>query len=204
MLTELGVKYHTDKEYLHNFCNFYEQNLNKNVTKLYEIGVLDGASLQMWSEYYPDAQIIGFDIEDKSMLKLNSNVTVKYLDQSNITQLKDLAANSNNVDIIIDDGSHFIDHQIMTFEILFNSLKTNGQYIIEDLHTSTLLHSGYHFNNSKGTLQYLLDIMQQIQPVNYPGQINTQEVIANIKNINIFANLGTDKSRSITAIITKN
>ena len=204
MLTELGVKYHTDKEYLHNFCNFYEQNLNKNVTKLYEIGVLDGASLQMWSEYYPDAQIIGFDIEDKSMLKLNSNVTVKYLDQSNITQLKDLAANSNNVDIIIDDGSHFIDHQIMTFEILFNSLKTNGQYIIEDLHTSTLLHSGYHFNNSKGTLQYLLDIMQQIQPVNYPGQINTQEVIAHIKNINIFANLGTDKGRSITAIITKN
>lgn len=204
MLTELGVKYHTDKEYLHNFCNFYEQNLNKNVTKLYEIGVLDGASLQMWSEYYPDAQIIGFDIEDKSMLKLNSNVTVKYLDQGNITQLKDLAANSTNVDIIIDDGSHFIDHQIMTFEILFNSLKTNGQYIIEDLHTSTLLHSGYHFNNNKGTLQYLLDIMQQTLPVNYPGQINTQEVIANIKNINIFANLGTDKSRSITAIITKN
>jgi len=204
MLTELGLKCHTDKAYLHNFCDFYEQNLNKNVTKLYEIGVLDGASLQMWSEYYPDAQIIGFDIEDKSMLKLNSNVTVKYLDQSNITQLKDLAANSNNVDIIIDDGSHFIDHQIMTFEILFNSLKTNGQYIIEDLHTSTLLHSGYHFNNNKGTLQYLLDIMQQIQPVNYPGQINTQEVIAHIKNINIFANLGTDKGRSITAIITKN
>jgi len=203
MLAELGLKCHTDKAYLHNFCNFYEQNLNKNVTKLYEIGVLDGASLQMWSEYYPNAQIIGFDIEDKSMLKLNSNVTVKYLDQGNITQLKDLANNSNNVDIIIDDGSHFIDHQIMTFEILFNSLKTNGQYIIEDLHTSTLLHSGYHFNNNKGTLQYLLDIMQQTQPVNYPGQINTQEVIANIKNINIFANLGTDKGRSITAIITK-
>lgn len=204
MLTELGLKCNTDKAYLHKFCNFYEQNLNKNVTKLYEIGVLDGASLQMWSEYYPNAQIIGFDIEDKSMLKLNSNVTVKYLDQGNITQLKDLANNSNNVDIIIDDGSHFIDHQIMTFEILFNSLKTNGQYIIEDLHTSTLLHSGYHFNNNKGTLQYLLDIMQQTQPVNYPGQINTQEVTANIKNINIFANLGTDKGRSITAIITKN
>lgn len=204
MLTELGLKCHTDKAYLHNFCNFYEQNLNKNVTKLYEIGVLDGASLQMWSEYYPNAQITGFDIEDKSMLKLNSNVTVKYLDQGNITQLKDLANNSDNIDIIVDDGSHFIDHQIMTFEILFNSLKTNGQYIIEDLHTSTVLHNGYHFNNNKGTLQYLLDIMQQTQPVNYPGQINTQEVIANIKNINIFANLGTDKGRSITAIITKN
>lgn len=204
MLTELGLKCHTDKAYLHNFCNFYEQNLSKNVTKLYEIGVLDGASLQMWSEYYPNAQIIGFDIEDKSMLKLNSNVTVKYLDHGNIAQLKDLANNSNNIDIIVDDGSHFIDHQIMTFEILFNSLKTNGQYIIEDLHTSTLLHSGYHFNNNKGTLQYLLDIMKHTQPVNYPGQINTQEVIANIKNINIFANLGTDKGRSITAIITKN
>lgn len=38
---------------------------------------LDGASLRMWSEYYPNAKIIGYDIEDKSSLSFNDNVSVK-------------------------------------------------------------------------------------------------------------------------------
>lgn len=203
MLNEIGLKTNTDKAYCHKFCDFYEQNLNKNISKLWEIGILDGASLQMWSEYYPNAQIIGFDIEDKSLLKLNNNITIKQLDQGNKEQLKKLANENNNIDIIIDDGSHIIEHQIMTFEILFSSLKSNGQFIIEDLHTSTNLWHDYNFKNNKGTLQYLNDIIQNIIPQNYPGQIKTNEIIHKIKNIKIFSNLGTAKGRSITAIITK-
>ena len=67
MLHDLGIKYHTDKAYLHNFCNDYEKLLRKDVKTLWEIGILDGASLRMWSEYYPNAKIIGYDIEDKSL-----------------------------------------------------------------------------------------------------------------------------------------
>lgn len=76
-LNELGIKYNTDKAYLHDFCNSYEKELNKNIKELWEIGVLDGASLRMWSEYYPSAKIIGFDIEDKSKLSFNKNVEIK-------------------------------------------------------------------------------------------------------------------------------
>ena len=77
MLHDLGIKYHTDKAYLHNFCNDYEKLLRKDVKTLWEIGILDGASLRMWSEYYPNAKIIGYDIEDKSSLSFNDNVSVK-------------------------------------------------------------------------------------------------------------------------------
>ena len=203
MLQDLGIKYNTDKAYKHKFCDFYEQNLNKNISKLWEIGVLDGASIQMWSEYYPNAQITGFDIENKNYLKLNSNVNVQLLDQGNKEQLEKLTNENNDIDIIIDDGSHQIHHQIMTFEILFDSLKSGGQYIIEDLHTSTTLWNSFNFNNRKGTLQYLNDIIQNIIPINYPGQIKTNKIISKIKDIKIFSNLGTDKGRSITAIITK-
>lgn len=203
-LNRIGLKYNTDKAFLHNFCNFYEQNLNKEVYKLWEIGVLDGASLQMWSEYYPNAEITGFDIEDKSSLKLCNNVNVKLLDQGNKEQLERLANENKDIDIIIDDGSHIINHQIMTFEILFNSLKSGGQYIIEDLHTSTDLHinGNYNYKNKKGTLQYLLDISMAIIPKDYPGQIKTQTIISNIADIKIFTNIRTN-GRSITSIITK-
>lgn len=205
MLHELGIKYHTDKAYLHNFCNDYEKLLRKDIKTLWEIGILDGASLRMWSEYYPNAKIIGYDIEDKSSLSFNDNVSVKLLDQSNKSQLSDLAKQTD-IDIIVDDGSHIIQHQILTFEMLFNCLKSGGQYILEDLHTSTNVHNAndYRIYNNKGALQYLLDIISNNVPVNYPGQTNTQQVIDNIDKIQIIGNLTTDNKRSITAIITKN
>lgn len=203
MLQEIGIKYNTDKAHNHKFCDYYEANLNKNILKLWEIGVLDGASIRMWSSYYPLAQITGFDIVDKSSLKFNDNVVFKLLDQGNKEQLEKLSNENSDIDIIVDDGSHIIDHQIMTFEILFKSLKSGGQYVLEDLHTSTNLYKEFNFVNNKGALQYLNDIIQNIVPNGYPGQYKTEEVINQIKSINIFTNVGTDKGRSITAIITK-
>lgn len=205
MLHDLGIKYHTDKAYLHNFCNDYEKLLRKDVKTLWEIGILDGASLRMWSEYYPNAKIIGYDIEDKSSLSFNDNVSVKLLDQSNKSQLSELAKQTD-IDIIVDDGSHITQHQILTFEMLFNCLKSGGQYVLEDLHTSTNVHNAndYRFYNNKGALQYLLDIISNNVPVNYPGQTNTQQVIDCIDKIQIIGNLTADNKRSITAIITKN
>ncbi len=201
MLQELGIKYNTDKAFNHKFCNFYEQNLKKNINELWEIGVLDGGSLKMWSEYYPNAKIIGYDIEDKSNIKFNTNVEIKLLDQGNIEQLYKLTKNKN-VDIIIDDGSHIIDHQIKTFETLFECLKSDGQYIIEDLHTSTNLWKDYNFINGKGTLQYLYDIMENKIPNNYPGSYKINEIYNKIKSVNILTNTNTADKRSITAIIT--
>ena len=201
ILKELGEKYNTDKFYLHHFCDFYEKNLKKDISNLWEIGVLDGASLKMWSEYYPNANIVGFDINDKSELDLPKNVKTILLDQGNVYQLAELAK-IKDIDIIIDDGSHIINHQIMTFEILFDSLKSGGQFVLEDLHTSTnLWGEAYGYKNNKGALQYLMDILQNIPPTGYPGQIRTDKIIEQIANIQIYSNVGTDKGRSITSII---
>lgn len=202
MLQEIGLKYNTDKATYHNFCDFYEKNLNKDIQILWEIGILNGASLNMWAEYYKNSKIIGFDIEDKSSLNYLKNIETKILDQGNKEQLLELS-NEKEIDVIIDDGSHYVNHQIMTFECLFNSLKSNGQYIIEDLHTSTNMQSGYNFINNKGALQYLQDISQNIEPKNYPGQFNTFNVIKLIKSIEFFTSLHEDGNKSITAIITK-
>ena len=74
------------------------------------------------------------------------------------------------------------------------------------MHTSTNVHNAndYRFYNNKGALQYLLDIISNNVPVNYPGQTNTQQVIDCIDKIQIIGNLTADNKRSITAIITKN
>lgn len=202
-LHELGIKHHTDKAYDHDFCHTYEKLLVADAKKVWEIGVLDGASLRMWADYYANAQIIGYDIDNKTLqLQFPTNVKVKLLDQGNLEQLQKLASTDTNLDLIVDDGSHKIDHQIKTFEALFNCLRSGGQYIIEDLHTSTTRWTGYNCVNGKGALQYLNDIIQNIEPVNYPGQFNTASIIKQIKQIIIVANCTTKDVRSLTGIIT--
>lgn len=40
------------------------------------------------------------------------------------------------IDVVLDDGSHHMDHIPVTLETLFPRLAENGVYMIEDLHTS--------------------------------------------------------------------
>ena len=203
MLHELGMKYHTDKAYDHKFCDFYEANLPKDVKTVWEVGVLDGASLNMWAEYYPNAEIVGFDIEDKSQLKLLPNCKTELLDQGDLDMLKKLGERKD-VDLIVDDGSHLINHQIMTFEMLFTSLRSGGKYILEDLHTSTPFFPGFNYAHGKGALEYLYNMMQGYWPTGYPGQYRTSEIGPEIESVIMLSNFRNDShGRSITSIITR-
>lgn len=66
-------------------------------------------------------------------------------DQSNLTLLQQLRSSwasgegldRDPFDVIVDDGSHIVHHQMLSFEYLFlNALKPGGLYVIEDLQTS--------------------------------------------------------------------
>ena len=86
-LQQLGLAFGTDKATRHRYCDTYEQLLPRDVSELWELGILKGASLNMWAAYYPNAKIIGFDIVDKSGIKFLPNVETHLLDQSNIYAL---------------------------------------------------------------------------------------------------------------------
>ena len=75
MLDELGIKFGTDKSSKrHNYLHFYEKHLSRvrgSVSTVMEIGVFNGASLSMWAEYFPQANIIGCDIK-KELVSLKT------------------------------------------------------------------------------------------------------------------------------------
>ena len=169
-LTVLANKYGSDKGTIqgscHGFSDIYDDylyNQRNNIGEVLEIGINDGSSLKMWYDYFPNATIYGLDIDDKSQYD-NERVGCGILDQSNEEHLRQFSETINlQFDFIIDDGSHHMRDQQITFAYLFKLLRPGGIYVIEDLHTS-LCDNGTNIygrpieiytNNSNTTLKFL-------------------------------------------------
>lgn len=126
-LAELAAKYGTDK-LDHGYIPFYESHLPKNPKKILEIGVKEGASIRMWREYFPDAEIHGLDLFEEFPVPEIEHVNFwkgNQLDYKILAKLRD-----ENFDLIIEDGSHNSRDQLVTFFSLFSG----KHYFIEDLH----------------------------------------------------------------------
>ena len=158
-LTELAQKWHTDKvisekEFSHDYIHVYEHLLkDKPVRKVMEIGLgwpglmhrayEAGASLRMWAEYFPEAEVYGLDIRPDALV--NEGRIHSYLcDQSNIGSLLNAKLSvGENFDLIVDDGSHIPYDQALTASVFVPLLSETGIYVIEDVYpgkaTETLL-----------------------------------------------------------------
>lgn len=135
ILHQLGLKYGTDKATFHGYCDFYQEHLPVSIDALIEIGIMDGASLQMWSEFYPTAEIIGLDIVPERCRNYGPMIATYC---SDATQPGGFAriVNAESIDVIVDDGSHMTRDQQDSFSLFWPKVRPGGFYIIEDLHTS--------------------------------------------------------------------
>jgi hypothetical protein len=100
-----------------------------------------GQSLNAWQCFFPFAKLVACDIQDRAFLATPRTI-IRRLDQSDAEQLGELR-DSGQFDIIIDDGSHMNTHQILTFKVLWPSLRSGGVYIVEDVQTSFWSYDGW-------------------------------------------------------------
>jgi hypothetical protein len=128
-LTELAMTYGTAK-HGQGFMPIYEYYFapfkNEPIT-LVEIGVHEGASLRMWRDWFPKGGIIG--IEKHIVAEAPQGCRVIEGDASERSTWKDIPA----VDIVVDDGSHFVIEQLKAFDIGFPRLSSGGWWVVEDL-----------------------------------------------------------------------
>lgn len=99
-----------------------------------------GASLRVWRDYFPNAKIVGGDI-DKRILFSEDRINTYHIDQTNKVSIDHFYQSTGieKFDIIIDDGLHTFDAGCC---LLINSLKhlnDGGMYIIEDISDKDLL-----------------------------------------------------------------
>lgn len=138
-LSELADKYPSHKHTAHDYFNRIYNELilpYKDKTKLFvEIGVLSGDSLRIWNDYFDHARIVGVDSNPDIVGSIGRCELIR-CDQSKEEDLRSLAPQIQDADIIMDDASHKMYDQQKTLAILFKVLKPGGLYILEDLHTS--------------------------------------------------------------------
>ena len=123
-----------------HYFDIYERHFNRFRNKeviIIEIGVSHGGSLQMWKNYFgKDAKIYGIDIDPRCKEFEEDNIKIFIGSQSDRDFLREIKKAIPRADIIIDDGGHTMKQQRVSFEELFDHVKDDGIYLVEDLHTS--------------------------------------------------------------------
>lgn len=122
-----------DKGTIHHYIESYDRLFTPkrmDAINVLEIGINRGESLAMWREYFPNANIYGIDIKlPKENIEGVTMLECSQIDQLKLNELfKDI-----NFDIVVDDGSHKIQHQLLSAKYLWSKMNKDGLYIIEDI-----------------------------------------------------------------------
>ncbi len=130
------------EHYFPVYERYFSPFVGKEVNIL-EVGVFHGGSLQMWKDYFgPKAKIYGVDINPECKRLEEDQIEIFIGSQSDRKFLRGLKEHLPPLDIILDDGGHTMQQQIVTFEELYDKVKDNGIYMCEDVHTSYWLKFG--------------------------------------------------------------
>ena len=136
----------TDKTTLHAYGPIYDELFHPRkdkVRNVLEIGVLSGASLVNLANFFPQANILGIDIDLKNVRYGTDNPRVTMI-ECDATKVEDFITKPSlgfplslitlaGFDIVIDDGSHAPEDMVASFVIWSSKVKLGGLYVIEDV-----------------------------------------------------------------------
>jgi len=142
-ISDLLLKYRTDKNRGvvdpgrgHLYGTAYDEILSgfdkDACLHLLEIGVQKGGSLLAWKEYFVNAEVTGVDIVDVRAKEYVSNKVVFVLSDIKNPRIKE-RFQEKGLDIIIDDGSHYIEDVLFVVANYLDVLNAGGVLVVEDV-----------------------------------------------------------------------
>jgi hypothetical protein len=121
---------HLFEIYERHFSRFQGQEVH-----ILEIGIFSDGSLEMWRDYFgPKAHIYGVDIEPACLAYERDGVKVFIGDQADRSFWRRFCEKVPKLDIVIDDGGHQYEQQVVTLEELLPHLRPGGVYLCEDVY----------------------------------------------------------------------
>jgi len=126
-------KWHTDPTKGHSYGPFYDKLFapRRHTTHaVLELGVLGGASLRAWRDYFTDCHVTGLDINPQP--KDEWMISIHKCDVTKKDEL-DAVLGNKKFSVGIDDASHWADHQVTSFELLWPRILPGGLWVVEDI-----------------------------------------------------------------------
>lgn len=142
-LCELLGKYGSDKGNAtgtarHDYSRYYVaifRPIRETTKRVFELGIFGGASLRAWRDYFPNATVMGADIDmgNVAAMKGEPRIIAKQCDETIAGQVSWLWDGQDEFDIMIDDALHTLEDNVRFFEWSNHMLRKGGIYIIEDV-----------------------------------------------------------------------
>jgi len=146
--------YNNGHTYAVIYDRLFEPFKNKSINFL-EIGLNVGGNIVICSEYFSDIKHYGIDIAD--YITIDKDLFTFYKGSfDNHEVIKQ--AGERKYDIILEDGSHYLEHQMKSIDIYLPMLKENGIIIIEDIADVDYLQSLYSKIDYAKYFAYTIDM----------------------------------------------
>lgn len=122
--------------YFETYDELFGRYRGKPITFV-EIGVLGGGSLFMWREFFgPEARIVGIDLNPNARKWEAQGFEIHIGSQSDERFWREVIGVVGPMDVVLDDGGHTFEQQIVTTEALIDNIADGGMLVVEDTHTS--------------------------------------------------------------------
>ena len=202
-LKHVSLKYDT---YFQTYEEIFSKYVEKEITFV-EVGVLHGGSLFMWKEYFgKKARIIGIDLQPAAKELEKHGFEIYIGSQSDKKFWRDFYTKVGKIDILLDDGGHVNDQQIITLSEAIQNTNDDGIIVTEDILTSYMKKFGnpskYSFINYT---KYLIDVINSRFPEieNKKGN-DFRNKIYSISFYESIAAIKINSKKSIESTILKN
>lgn len=174
-----------------HYFDIYDRHFSRFRGKeiaILEIGVWQGGSLQMWRDYFGDkAKIYGVDIDPRCKAFEEENIQIFTGSQSDRKFLRELVAKLPPLDIVIDDGGHSMNQQIVSFEELFGAVKSDGVYLCEDIHTSYWLNFGGGHKRRGTFIEYSKNFIDSLHAFHSEQKsFKVDEITRSVRSLNYY------------------
>lgn len=121
-----------------HYFDIYHRHFSRFIGRevhVLEIGIYSGGSLEMWRNYFgPKSRIYGVDIQPECKCYENEFTKIFTGDQGDREFWKTFKEKVPFLDILIDDGGHQTEQQIVTLEEMLPHLRPGGIFLCEDIH----------------------------------------------------------------------
>lgn len=172
-----------------------------------EIGVLNGGSLFMWRDYFgPEARIIGVEYNPDAVRWREHGFEIFIGSQSDPQFWEKFFREVGAVDVVLDDGGHTNEQQIVTVDQCLPFVNDGGLIIVEDTCASYIKGFGNpsRYSFVEWVKRLIDNINSRTDSVKRPDKLPFKNAIFSITTFESIVAFQVDRSRCFQSSVIKN